>query len=70
MMWGFGSGMWWMPLVWLGFTALAVWLLVVLVRPSNPRPDGRAVEILEERFARGEIERDELENRRAELVRR
>ena len=67
MMWGYG--VWWMPLIGLGFTVLVVWLLVGLFRPSTPRPDRRAVEILEERFARGEIDRDEFEARRAELVR-
>jgi putative membrane protein len=71
MMWGPGfAGMWWMPLVWLAFMALVVWLLVVLVRPTTPRSDSRAVEILEERFARGEIDRDEFESRRAELARK
>jgi len=70
MMWGFGAGVWWMPLIGLAFTALVVWLLVGLFRPSIPRTDNRAVEILEERFARGEIDRDEFEDRRAELVRR
>lgn len=69
MMWGFGPGLWWMPLVWLAFIALVIWLLVVLVRPTERRSDNRAVEILEERFARGEIDRDEFESRRADLSR-
>jgi putative membrane protein len=58
-----------MPLVWLAFIALVIWLLVVLVRPTERRSDNRAVEILEERFARGEIDRDEFESRRADLSR-
>lgn len=70
MMWGFGAGMWWMPLVWLAFTALAVRLMVVLVWPTRSRHESRAEEILEERFARGEIGHDELESRRGELARR
>lgn len=70
MMWGLGPGLWWMPLVWLAFTALVVWLLVVLVRPTTGGSESRAVEILDERFARGEIDRDEFESRRAELIRK
>lgn len=69
MMWGFGAGLWWMPLVWLALLGVTVWLVVSLVRPTTPRSDSRAMEILEERFARGEIDRDEFESRRDELVR-
>jgi putative membrane protein len=70
MMWGFGTGLWWMPLVWFVFIALVVSLLVVLVRPTTGGSESRAADILDERFARGEIDRDEFESRRAELTRR
>jgi putative membrane protein len=69
MMWGLGAGMWWMPLVWLALLAFTVWLVVTLVRPTTRRSDSRALEILEERFARGEIDPDEFESRRSELAR-
>ncbi len=72
MMWyGFG-GWWmllWMLLVWAGLIALIVWA----VRAASDRPDtrrhGRALEVLEERFARGEIDREEFEDRRRALER-
>jgi putative membrane protein len=69
MMWR--SDIWailWMPLVWLAFAGLVVWLVFVLVRPTTPRPGARAREILEERYARGEIDRDEFLAMRQELL--
>lgn len=68
MMWGIGAGLWWMPLVWFALLAVTVWMVVSLVRPTTPRSDSRALGILEERFARGEIDRDEFESRRDELA--
>ncbi|HEY5579367.1 MAG TPA: SHOCT domain-containing protein [Acidimicrobiia bacterium] len=69
MMWGAGGfGFLWMALFWIGVILLVVWA----VRQFSPRqhePRRRALEILEERFARGEIDADEFEARRSELVR-
>lgn len=63
-----GSGwFFWMPLVWVAFAGLAAWLVYVLVRPKRRDPDSGAREILEERYARGEIDRDEFLARRREL---
>jgi putative membrane protein len=70
MMWGFGAGLWWMLLVWLALLGMTVWLVVAVIRPTTRRSDNRALEILEERFARGEIDRDEFESRRDELAAR
>lgn len=67
MMWG-GAGLWWMPLVWLVLLGVTVWLVITINRPTTRRSDSRALEILEERFARGEIDRDEFESRRDELA--
>ena len=59
--------------VWLLFAALLVVGIVVLVRALTERGVGSgrsgssALEILEERFARGEIDRDEFEERRRAL---
>jgi len=69
MMWGAGGfGYLWMMLFWVGVILLVVWA----VRQSGgweAEPRNRAVEILEERFARGEVDAEEFEARRRDLVR-
>jgi len=54
--------------LWGGLIAVAVWAFRSFGRPAGPdRPAGPpvdAVAILEERFARGEIDQEELERRR------
>ena len=70
MMWN-GAGGWWMffsmLLFWGGVIALIVWAVTTTSdrRPSGGR--GRALEILEARYARGEIDHDEFEERRRTL---
>jgi putative membrane protein len=57
-------------LVWVLFLALLVVGVVFLVRSLTDRGDragSRAMAILEERFARGEIDRDEFEERKRAL---
>jgi putative membrane protein len=69
MMWGYdGLGFLWMGLFWVGVVALAVW---AVTRPAAVPNTGRRspVEILEERFARGEVDADEFTARRNELAR-
>ena len=62
-----------MAVVWLLFAVLLVVGVVVLVRALTDRGAGTgsrgpsAIEILEERFARGEIDREEFEERRRSL---
>jgi putative membrane protein len=60
---GFGGFMW---LLWILLIAGLVWLVAAFVRPSDHRKS--ALEILEERYARGEIEREEFERRKADLT--
>jgi putative membrane protein len=50
---------------------LAVWLVLWAIRiaPRGIRPD-HALTILNERFARGEIDQEEYEKRKAALLRR
>ena len=65
MMWlGYGSG-WmgiWMVLFWGGVIALIAWSIRASSTPRRDRT-GSARAILEERFARGEIDRPEFEER-------
>jgi putative membrane protein len=57
-----------MWLFWVGVIALAAW---ALSRPGPASGTGRrsALDILEERFARGEVDVDEFTARRNELAR-
>lgn len=68
--WMGGWGWLWIILLSLALIALVVWVLTRSGR-SDSSPAGRtevdALRILEERFARGEIDKDEFENRRAAL---
>lgn len=69
MMWGYGGfGFIWMALFWIGVILLVVW---AVRRPDEPttRFQRSALEILEERFARGELDSDEFTARRQQLVR-
>jgi putative membrane protein len=66
-MWGWGGGWMWlagliMMLVWLAVIVLAVWLVARAVTTGRTGPQ-RAREILAERYARGEISRDEYAER-------
>jgi putative membrane protein len=80
MMWHWGFGEWWYGLLGFFLTA-AFWVVIVLVVAALVRgresDDGRgtqsstpAVTILEERYARGEISREEFLERRSVLTER
>ena len=58
----------WMTLFMGGTILLVVWGVRHLTG-SNRQDDSRAVEILEERYARDEIDREEFESRRHDLRR-
>lgn len=65
MMWGYGGyGVIWMLLFWVGVAFLIAW--AVRGRDES-KQEHRAIAILEERFARGEVEEDEFKTRRAQL---
>ena len=68
---GFGFGGVWMLLFWVFVIAGIVWLVLTLSRSqTRERGSGRdAVQILEERLARGEIDAEEFRTRRAALER-
>ena len=69
MMYGYGQlGFLWMMLFWVGAVLLAIWAINGRNEfPGKARTDNRALAILEERFARGEIDVDELQTRRQQL---
>lgn len=65
--WMFGGGLV-MLLVWLVPIALLVWLISAWVKRSGPDPAGKnALDILKERYARGEIGRDEFEQKKHDI---
>jgi len=67
MMWGFGGfGFLWMALFWIGLILVAVW--AVRGTDERRRDPRQALDILEERFARGELETEEFVARRRELA--
>ncbi len=69
MMWDWGPGAGWMLLLmavfWGGTILLIIWGIRQLTASS--RQGGGALEILEKRYARGEIDRDEFESMRRDL---
>lgn len=72
-MYGMGAAMW---IGWIVLLIVAVVVVVLLLRGTSTGPIGgighesRAREILEERYARGEISTEEYRERSAELDRR
>lgn len=77
-MWGGGwGGMIFGPLMMIALLAVVVWVAFMIARwltasrrdmtPPAPTPTTTALHILEERYARGEIDREEFEERRRVL---
>lgn len=68
--WGMGLGWIFMVLVWgliiLGIVALVKWLMTQASMGQRP-PNKTALEILQKRYARGEINREEYEQKRRDL---
>ena len=74
MMGGFGGG-WFMPIIMIVFWGLVIWGIVALARgvasPGNsgsPNQADSALEILKRRYARGEITKQEYEERKKDLM--
>jgi putative membrane protein len=78
MLWGYGYawpmiGMVIWNLVWLGLLAVGIWLLIrwiahaAATRPRSPADQPSAVEILRQRYARGEIDTTTFEQMRERL---
>ena len=75
MMGGFGWG-WFMPIFMILFVVLIIWAVVALVRgparpgdtdPSYSRRVDSAMEVLKRRYARGEIRKEEYEEKKRDL---
>lgn len=69
---GWGFGMFAMALVWLVFVAAAVWIVRAIwdriaVREGPASRAESPLEILQRRYARGEIDRAEFEEKRKDL---
>jgi putative membrane protein len=72
-MWHWGFDAWWMSVMMLVFWAVIIGIVVWAVRTAatgraeTGPSHRRALEILEERYARGEIDEDEFRHRRTIL---
>ena len=73
MMGGFGF-MWLMPILWIVILGLIIWAIVAAVgRSGESKGQGSAktdsaLEILKQRYARGEINKEEYEQKKKDLV--
>ena len=70
MMYGFGMGNGWfgMGLWWIVIVAVVVWLAWMAVRGRDGAARGEsALEVLNKRYARGEIGRDEYEQKKRDI---
>lgn len=61
--WGVLWMVWWWALPILGIVALMVWIS----RANDRRPEKTALDILKERYARGEIDQAKFEQKRRDL---
>lgn len=74
-MWGMHEGFgWWMVFGWIwmvAFWGLIIWAVATLISHISGRREALSVDprrILEERFARGEINRDQFEDMKKTLM--
>ena len=72
MMGGYGT-MFLMPFLWIVVIGLIVWVVVAAIRrpgesDSTTRSTDSALEILKRRYARGEINKEEYEEKKRDLV--
>jgi putative membrane protein len=64
--WGMALGMLVMVIFWAGLIALITWIVVKLVR-SGQKPSGTPLEIVQTRYAKGEITKKEFEQLKKDL---
>lgn len=72
-MWDCGAGWWWafggvsMILLWVGLIVLLVWVVMKVVKGSSNESKGDAMDIARERYAKGEISKEEFEQIKQDL---
>ena len=65
--WWMGFGVIWMVLFWVGLIALIVWVIKKLTGGSVTTSRNTPLDIARERYAKGEISREEFEQIRKDL---
>ena len=66
MMWEFGTGWWWpalglpMILLWIGLIVLVIWIVMKIARSNGSGPKNDVLDIARERYAKGEISKEEF----------
>lgn len=73
--WGFGW-MWFMPVLMMVFWGFVIWAVVALIQGisrggsagAGASREGSALEILKRRYARGEISKEEYEEKKRDLL--
>jgi putative membrane protein len=71
MMWPFMYGGFWMIIVWIVIIGLIVWGVVALIRHSSrlvSGPNRTPLDIAKERYAKGEITKEEFERMKKDLM--
>ncbi len=73
MIWDAGIGWWWvfggvfMLLFWVGLIVLIVWGVMKIVRGGGSAPKSEPLDIAKERYAKGEISKEEFEQIKKDL---
>ena len=68
--WGMGFGWIWMIIIWVAIIAGVVWAVRAIAGSNNAGPhysEQSALDIIKKRYARGEIGREEFEEKKKEL---
>ena len=72
MMWDMGNG-WWafggisMMLLWIGVVILVIWGVMKIARSNGRETKSDALDIAKERYAKGEISKEEFEQIKKDL---